>query len=196
MRRSKLGDLYAIKVPNGYKLFQRAYDIPRSGNFIRVFTGLYDSIPDNLEDIVAGPHSYIINFHSSRAYRIGLAQLCGNFPIPEEYPYPEYMFRFWRHCDSGKYHVQVLRTDLREIHKFSVSRMNELPDPFKQLTLLGEGLSPEWVLYLFDTDWSPSDLSNYTPGCSEQEYEAVLHPYAVIVNGCLERDAINRTQGT
>lgn len=62
MRRSKLGDVYATKLPNGYKIYQRAYDIPRRGDFVRVFDGLYESIPANVEEIVRGPHSYIVDF--------------------------------------------------------------------------------------------------------------------------------------
>ena len=90
MKRARLGDVYYIKVPNGNKLYQWAYSIPRKGDFIRVFDGLYSSIPDNLLDIVAGSHSYIISFDTKRAYRVGLAQLLGNFPVPEEYPFPDF----------------------------------------------------------------------------------------------------------
>ena len=194
MRQSKIGDVYSIKLPNGYKLFQRAYDIPRQGRFIRVFDGLYETIPDNIAEIIAGPHSYIIDFYASRAYRIGLVHFVENHPVPEEYPFPEYQFTFWPLGNSGKYGVKVVRTDLRELHVFSVSGLDELPEPFHGLTLVGEGLSPEWVLYLFDVNWSPSDLSNYTPGCSDRDIKTILQPYADMVEECMVRDKASRKQ--
>ena len=46
MRRAKLGDVFAVKVPNGYKIVQWAYRIEKFGNYIRVFDGLYDTLPD------------------------------------------------------------------------------------------------------------------------------------------------------
>ena len=78
MKRTKIGDVYAIKLMNGYKLYQWAYTIPRKGKFMRVFDGLFDNIPNNIEDLVNNPHSYIIEFDAPRAYRVGLAQLAGN----------------------------------------------------------------------------------------------------------------------
>ena len=75
MKRSKLGDVFAINLPNGYKLFQRAYDIPRTGRFIRVFDGLFPDIPNSVAEIVAGPHSYIINFDTIKAKTIFFADL-------------------------------------------------------------------------------------------------------------------------
>ena len=96
MRRAVIGDVYCIKVPNGYKIFQWAYKIPRSGNYIRVFEGLYDSIPSNIEQIAAGPHSYMIWFNAGRAYRCGLATFLGNYPVPPEYPFPQFAIQFWQ----------------------------------------------------------------------------------------------------
>ena len=40
MRRAKLGDVYCIKVPNGYKIYQWAYSSKKRGDYIRVFDGL------------------------------------------------------------------------------------------------------------------------------------------------------------
>lgn len=74
MPRAKLGDVYACKVLKGYKIIQWAYYIERYGRFIRVFDGLYDTIPENIAQIVAGEHSYITDLFVGRAYRIGLLQ--------------------------------------------------------------------------------------------------------------------------
>ena len=192
MRRSKIGDVYSAKLPNGYKLFQRAYDVPRIGRFVRVFDGLYESIPDNIAEIVAGPHSYVIDFYASRAYRIGLIQFVENYPVPEKYPFPEYQFRYYSLGDSGKYRVQVMRPDIRDFQQFTVSRLDELPEPFKGLTLYGARFSPDWVLYLFNVNWNPTTLENYTPGRSHQEFEAILQPYTDWVEECWARDKASR----
>ena len=40
MRRAKLGDVYCVKLPNGYKLYQWAYSIPQKGDYMFWETGL------------------------------------------------------------------------------------------------------------------------------------------------------------
>ena len=89
MRRAKLGDVYYIKLPNGYKIYQWAYDHHHKGTYVRVFDGLYPTIPVNIEEIVSGPHSYVLTFDTKRSYSLGLSILIGNYPVPEEYPIPE-----------------------------------------------------------------------------------------------------------
>ena len=64
MRRAKLGDVYYFKVPNGYKVVQWAYSIPKDGDYLRVFNGLYKSVPDDITSIVGNPHSYINSRYS------------------------------------------------------------------------------------------------------------------------------------
>ena len=90
MKRAKLGDLYCMKVPNGYKIYQWAYQIPNDGSYIRVFPHLYEKIPDNLSGIVGSEHSYIIGFAAAKAYRKNLSELLGNFAVPLQYPFPQY----------------------------------------------------------------------------------------------------------
>lgn len=190
MRRGKIGDLYYIKLLNGLKFFQRAYDIPKQGSYIRVFGGLYEAIPDHVEQIVLGPHDYIVSFYSSRAYRIGLAQFVGNFPIPDDYPFPEYEFDF---CPKGNglFTIYARTVDFRESHRFVVRSMDELPGDFKEMKLLSWVPSPSVLLYLFDIDWNLSDLSRYPSGLGE-EFQAKCEPYRNMVNELVELDKAKR----
>lgn len=192
MKRAKIGDVYYVKVPNGYKLYQWAYNIPKIGAYIRVFDGLYSSLPNNVAEIAAGPHSYIISFYSSRAYRIGLANLLGNFPVPKEYPFPEYMFSFHWCEGEAAYWVWITRTDVTNSKKFYVRTMEELPEEFRALKLLSNVLSPAWILYLFDIDWNLEKLSSFYPGKPGEDFEAILQEYIAIVDEALARDKEKR----
>ena len=188
MRRGKLGDVYYIKVPNGYKLYQWAYKIPKYGDFIRVFPGLYKELPENIKDIILARHSYIIEFFSNRAYRIGLAQFIGNYPVPDEYPYPDLKFNFVE-CTSGEIaFISIMRTNgtLDDCRTFYVSRMKDLPPCYQNLTLLNSYIPPSWLLYLFDTDWSPEKLQHYDPDPSGRERKEILQKYQNIIDGFSE----------
>lgn len=162
MKRSKLGDVFAINLPNGYKLFQRAYDIPRTGRFIRVFDGLFPDIPNSVAEIVAGPHSYIINFDTIKAYRCGLARFIGNYPVPTHYPFPDYMFDFLRNPDGQTLRVSVVKTNLTGLQVFNIRHWTELPIEYNVLTLLWPVYSVAKVLYMFDSNWSPRQLCDFS----------------------------------
>lgn len=186
MRRSKIGDVYFIRLPNGIKIFQRAYDIPRIGRFIRVFGGLFNTIPDNIERIISGPHSYIINFHSSRAYRIGLIELIGNYPVPDEYPFPCYMFDFWQNA-SGIRQIRVRNVDFSYFKAYDVGRLEDLPEKFRNLTLLSMTVSPDWLLYLFDTNWNPSNLMGFFPNFADNDCDNDYQVYVKMVAEAMDK---------
>lgn len=169
MRRSKLGDVYTVHVSNGYKIFQWAYQIPQWGKYIRVFDGLYDSVPDDVTKIVLEEHSYIIGFDASMAYRIGLAQFVVNIPVPNEYPFPLYRLSFWKHELDDDFRVWIRPSkmnpteNVNAIYSFDVSCMKELPHEYRGIKLLDSSISPAWLLYLFDYDFTLSDLKRFWP---------------------------------
>lgn len=193
MKRAKIGDVYAIKVPNGYKIYQWAYSIPRKGDYIRVFDGLHESIPNNLSEIVVGPHSYIISFDTKRAYRIGLAQMLDNFPVPDEYPFPDYMLALH---PGGSKRIGAIAVDstsntgtlLNAGQWFRVSRIQDLPPQFQNITLLNSRLSPSWLLYLFDIGFTLYDLDCFFPGGPGENGNAKLQKYTDIVNEVLAKN--------
>lgn len=199
MRRAKLGDVYCIRVPNGYKLYQWAYRIPKEGDYIRVFDGLYDEIPTNVAEIVAGKHSYIIAFFASRAYRIGLAQLIDNLPVPEKYPFPDFEIRFWMNQQFEVFSIWVRPTsnkptgNVNDIFDFPASSMDELPPEYQKLTLLASCVTPAWLLYLFDYDFSLSDLRRFWPiVVLGEKKDEILNGYLERVEKLLDADRERR----
>jgi len=196
MKRAKIGDVFAVKVPNGYKLYQWAYAIGRYGKYIRVFPGLYDEIPADIQRIVDAPHSYIIRFHATRAYRVGLAQLVGSYEVPEKYPFPEYQIDFWMDTEIGCIdEIRVMESDIKSdpnrrrfYKRFSVSKMSELPEEFQNITLLTAILSPDWVLYLFDSDFDLEHLERY------YLYYSNIHIYSDMVEQALQKSNKTKTR--
>ena len=185
MRRAKLGDVFYIKVPNGYKLFQWAYKVERRGNYIRVFPGLYDCIPEVIDTIIASEHSYIIAFDIIRAYKIGLANWIGNYPIPEEYPFPKIQIAFKRDNElRGIRAIDVMSADgTRDIMEiFYVSSMDYLPHEFQNEKLLNAFLTPNWLLYLFDNNFDMQHPERFfifgaNPESAMQKYTDIIDSY-------------------
>lgn len=200
MRGAKLGDVYYIKLSNGYKLFQWAYRIPRHGDYIRVFDGLYETIPENVDEIVKGPHSYIVCFFASRAYRIGLAHFISNHQIPEEYPFPDYRIDFWMNKKEEIISIWVMPNSKeingsKNIMNFSVSSMEELPPEYQNLKLLNSMPSPAHLLYLFDYNFNLSDLRRFWPQTVlGSECEKGLDAYLNRVNELLKLDKEKRSR--
>lgn len=198
MRRGKIGDVYSIKLPNGYKLYQWAYRIPKWGDYIRVFEGLYDAVPEDVASIAAGPHSYIIGFFASRAYRIGLAQLLGNYPVPEEYPFPEFRLTFWMNQNQEIFSIWVTPNGNHpvvgsDIMNFPVSSMNELPEAYRNLKLLSSVVTPDWLLFLFDNNFNLHDLRRFYPRAVLGDgWQDKISEYKQIIDSALWKDKESR----
>ena len=187
MKRAKIGDVFCIDVPNGCKIFQWAYTIPKKGDYIRVFDGLYHTLPNNLEEIVSKPHSYIISFAVAKAHRIGLARFLGNFDVPEKYPFPKYQLRF----DIDPYEkkvdaIHVMNSDgTRDVWKwYNVSAVSELPEEYREVSLINAYLTPNWVLYLFDGEFNLRNPERFHIGLNPEE---TLQKYTDIVNNALRK---------
>ncbi len=166
MRRAKLGDVYWVKVPNGYKIYQWAYSIPKKGDYIRVFEGLYATIPVEIEEIVQGPHSYIIPCFTKKMYQIGISQLIGNYKVPEEYPFPKNMLWFWQDEKTNKpFAIEVMDVfSTREYcETFEVDRMSKLPLKHQGEKLINARVGVPYILYLFDVNFNLSKLEFFSP---------------------------------
>ena len=176
MRRAKLGDVYSVKVPNGYKIYQWAYTIPKKGDFIRVFDGLYAEVPDNIEQIVRGPHSYIIPCYTKKMYKVGLSQLIGNYEVPKEYPFPEYKLWFWQDKKTNKvFAIEVMGVSSDYFETYRVNKMSELPLKHRNETLINCYSGVPVILYWFDVNFNLSNLDLFTPkGDSEIAYKKYI----------------------
>lgn len=166
MKRAKLGDLYCMKVPNGYKLYQWAYRIPQIGDYIRVFPHLYDEIPDELERIIESEHSYITGFAAGKAYRKKLSKLLGNFPVPEKFHFPEY--KLASNFSGEKIRIEDSMTSMPLCEY--CNNINELPNRYRDVTMISGFLPPAWLMYLFDTDFDLTDWSKYWPRAAIDKY--------------------------
>lgn len=197
MPRARLGDVYAVKVPNGYKIIQWAYHIPRYGRFIRVFDGLYDAAPGNISEIVAGEHSYITDLFVGRAYRIGLLEWLGNYPVPEEYPFPDYRLEFCRDRHGAVYQILITNTPTAQggfcLLKFPVAAVDDLPEEFRNVKLLSDCVSPDWLLYLFDNGFDLRKPDVFNPWIHWGEHwEEKFQVYIDMVNTAWDADKAKR----
>jgi hypothetical protein len=177
MRHAKIGDVFYVKVPNGYKLYQWAYTV-RIGDLIRVFGGLYDTIPENIEEIVNRPHDYVIATEPKFLYRLKLAHLIGNFKVPEEYPEPEFDIG-WAIASTGevfRIYVRQTKSPWSE-QRFEVSRMDELPIEYQNEKMARDIVSFDWLLYLFDTDWNLNRLEKFYPCEKINLYSDIFNRY-------------------
>ena len=166
MRRIKIGDVFFIKVTNGYKLFQWAYDIPQRGQFLRVFSGLFDTVPNNIENLVDGEHSYIIAARIRRLYRLGLVEFLANYPVPEKYPFPAYNLEPCIDQTGKVYRILFLNIGSGKPSAqfgFNVSCMRELPAEYREIKLINGYLSPALLFFLFDYGFDLDHLERMWP---------------------------------
>lgn len=174
MKRAAIGDLYCMKVPNGYKLYQWAYSIQGFGYYIRVFHGLYSEIPSDLESVVNSEHDYIIGFAAGKAYRLKLAELLGNFPVPVKYPVPE--FSIGVSFDGRKICAEEFPSGQR-VSRY-VHQRRFLPPKYRKINMLKCSVTPDYLMFLFDTGF---DLSNWKVFTAYSDIEK----YTNIVNSML-----------
>ncbi len=187
MRRSKLGDVYAVKVSKGYRLIQYAFHHPRYGQYIRVFDGVYASVPKKVDDVVSESHSYMITFKCCTLYCIGLAERIGNYPVPEKCGDQDYRIRFWFNqkgelfsiwiMDIRAYDAPTKRTFTFEVHSIA-----DLPEEYRNVTLVNSIPSVPFMLYLLDCNFSLDDPIKMEPHLSlGQDYKEKLKIYDEIV---------------
>lgn len=187
MKRARIGDVYAVKVPNGYKLYQWAYKVPYWGDFIRVFDGLFEVVPKNIAEIVAGPHSYILPFYASKAYRVGLARMIDNYPVPEEYPFPDYMLQVAPTGGRSVTSIELKGTKEHWWKEYKVGRIEDLPLEYRDVKVIGEWMSPDIILYLFDTNLSLDKLEGLWAYAYGEDRKARMKVYTDIVEAALEK---------
>lgn len=200
MRRAKLGDVYAMHLPNGFKLFQWAYRVPKQGTYIRVFDGLYKTIPANIEQIVQGEHTYIIGFHISRAYRIGLVEFVENLPVPEKYQHPMHTIEFWTYELTEHFGVWIRPScfdtseNRHKIYSFDdLNSITDLPEEFRNVKWMDCFISPDLLMFLFDYDFTFDNPRRHCPSyVLGEKAEEVLDGYQKRVNYLVEQDRAKR----
>ena len=127
-------------------------------------------------------HSYIIAFYASRAYRNGFAHFLKNLPVPEIYPFPKYQMRFSIDSKTRKVdRIHIMNADGgRDVWQwFDVGSVDELPEEYREVTLLNGCLTPSWLLYLFDNGF---DLQHPERYFFDADSEAILQKYDPLIN--------------
>ncbi len=188
MRRAKVGDIYCAKLFNGYKLFQFAYRIPKRGDYIRVFPGMYESVPDDIAPIVNGSHSYIISMGPWNILRSSVFRHLGTLPVPKEYPFPKFMMKFWKDQKDNIFcfwftpMLGVYEFEDRSIRSFNASSLDEVPAEYRETKLLNGYVTPEWFLYLLDYNFDLNDVKRYWPQTVlADQWKAKLDEYTAII---------------
>ena len=168
MKRTKVGDVYAFKSERGYRILQWAYRIEKYGDYVRVFPGFYQEIPENIEEIVFGECSYIMGFNIGRLYRRGLLELLFSAPLDSIPEFPSHDIKYNRAYTSdgsdGRFLVSEF-TCPQNFERFEgYPDGRGLPKKYKKLKLINSFVDPTWFLYLLTSDFDLKHWDLFCPG--------------------------------
>ncbi len=116
----------------------------------------------------------------------------GNYPVPEEFPFPAYMAEFNRDQYGQIYQITIMKTpidpSLPQRIVFPVTSIRELPEPYHNVKLLTDHVSPDWLLYLFDNDFSLETPDIFEPWIHwGEKWKEKYQIYIDIVKDSLEK---------
>jgi hypothetical protein len=63
MKKIKIGDLFEISTPKGKAYFQYVFELNGIGSLIRIFDGLFDTVPAELYEIVNNEENFLYISH-------------------------------------------------------------------------------------------------------------------------------------
>jgi hypothetical protein len=154
MKRSQLGDVFAFKTDRGYRIMHWVYRIEKMGYFVKVFPGFYNEIPENIEEIIEGEYSYMINADARRLYNKGIFEHIGNYPGRDQIPFPTHDIEFRRYVGN---------TILYRVAQFTCHQNDEqfigdatgkcIPERYGHIKLLNGIPHPIRFLYLLASDF-------------------------------------------
>ena len=83
--------------------------------------------------------------------------------------------------------------DSHVFFSFPVSAIAELPEQYQNVKLLNSNVSPDWLLYLFDNNFSLSNPDIFEPWIHwGSEWRGKYQVYIDIVEDALEKDRTKR----
>ena len=151
MVKSKIGDVFEVKVGNMNAYFQLVQTDKLKGDLIKVFNSLHEFVP-SLEDMVLTTNFYFVRFPLTAAIKSSIVKRIGNVTLPSDFKLPEYMRS--KHVINGEFlgwHIIDTSTWKRTLSK----QLTDLERSFSPwgiwndtllITRLEEGWSPEkWV---------------------------------------------------
>lgn len=81
--RIEIGDVIEIATPIGYAYGQFMNEDPLFGEIVRILPGTFQSRPEDLAALVAGPDRFVVCYLVRRAIRVRLVQRVGHEPLPK-----------------------------------------------------------------------------------------------------------------
>ena len=175
MKRTKLGDVYALKTERGYRIIQWAYHIEKYGNFVRVFPNFYQDIPSDIEAVLFTEHSYILPFAISKLYKTGLLELICSASTDSIPPFPEYDITYRDYGKEGCFEVcEFYRHQHFECFD-GYPDGRGLPEKYKDVKLINGCVDPIWFIYLLTSDFDLQHRDLFYPG--KDTHNAFLKKY-------------------
>ena len=175
MKRLKLGDILAFQTDRGYRIFHWAYNVPKKGKYIRVMPGFYQTIPNNLNEIVSGECAFIIWADINWYYKNGLFVLVGHEDVSNEtYPFPEYQILL-KYVDPDDDHYAFFEFNHIYRNEWETCRSdpfaNGFPERFKYLKLLNLRCSPFLMMTLLSSDFDTHNWHKFDMSSKKDYYE-------------------------
>jgi len=149
MNKIRIGDLFEISTPKGKAYFQYVFELNGIGSLIRVFDGLFDTVPEKLYEIVNNEEKFFVYFPLKYALKYNVVRKVLSSNVPGSVQIPKKM-RTPNVDKNGKilfWHIVDVETLQREV----VYNLNDLQKNFSPWgvwndTILIERLSSGWTL--------------------------------------------------
>ncbi len=108
-----MGEVYAVLTKKGYAIAQIAGINYHGGEICRIFSNLYQEIPNDIQSIIYKKEDYLTNIvlSSMAHWRVKQAIKLGKYEIPKDFQVPKYYrfcsafrggpasFKYWCICD-------------------------------------------------------------------------------------------------
>ena len=108
-----MGEVYAVITKKGYAIAQIAGINYHGGEICRIFSNLYQEIPNDIQSIIYKKEDYLTNIvlSSMAHWRVKQAIKLGKYEIPKDFQVPKYYrfcsafrggpasFKYWCICD-------------------------------------------------------------------------------------------------
>ncbi|WP_299097163.1 hypothetical protein [Winogradskyella sp.] len=145
--RTKIGDVFMIKINKGYGCFQLVSSNKFEGELIKVFYKIYDIEPISIEEIVSNDF-YFVGFPLKYALKRNLVTQIGNSSLPKDFILPKYMRE--KHVIGGNHlgWYIVNRDTLQRtfVEKLKIEQRKLSPHGIINDTYLIERFEEDWRL--------------------------------------------------
>lgn len=89
MTKIKIGDVFKINTPNGEAYLQYVHEDETIGELVRILPGVYEKLPENLNEIVAGKEAYLLHCPLKPAIRHKIIEAISNYDISQDFKIPQ-----------------------------------------------------------------------------------------------------------